>query len=205
MEQIVRQTQRERKEATVAKLLDATLRSILEVGYGRTSIQEICSRAQVSHGGLFRHFASRTDLMIAVVAELSRRRYEEFQDIVATGEGVGGLAELAAALGRYTATDNNAISQEFMVAARTDETLGEAMLRITNQHMERLRPLFADLPGAGDIPEELLEPVVFLLLQTFNGDSLMDSMISNSELQRAKGDLLHVLLWVIQSRTAVHD
>jgi hypothetical protein len=61
-----RRTQQERRDGTVRKLLDAAAESLIELGYANTSVQEICKRAGVSHGGLFRHFSSRVELMIRV-------------------------------------------------------------------------------------------------------------------------------------------
>ncbi|MDQ3403638.1 MAG: TetR/AcrR family transcriptional regulator, partial [Actinomycetota bacterium] len=40
-----RRTQRERREATIGKLVNATIDAISDVGYARASVQEICGRA----------------------------------------------------------------------------------------------------------------------------------------------------------------
>ncbi|HEX8953487.1 MAG TPA: helix-turn-helix domain-containing protein, partial [Polyangia bacterium] len=61
-----RRTQGERKESTMRKLVDAATEAIIDVGYAEASVQEVCTRAGVSTGGLFRHFASREALMVAV-------------------------------------------------------------------------------------------------------------------------------------------
>src|SRR5215813_6778413 len=74
-----RRTQRQRREATIAKLLDATIDALIDVGYTRASIREICLRAGVSDGGLFRHFQSRLDLIVAAADHIAERELENIR------------------------------------------------------------------------------------------------------------------------------
>lgn len=148
-----RRTQRERREATVARLLDATIDAVGAVGYARASIKEIATRAGVSHGGLFRHFASRADLVVAAAEEASHRH------VLAFRAGVDALA----ARGEVTVRDllllvrdrcrspTNAVWQELLVAARTDDALRPrvvaAMDRVSAEVMAAARELLVtDLP-----------------------------------------------------------
>src|SRR5680860_399919 len=73
-----RRTQQERRDATMAKLLDGTIAALAEVGYARTTIKEICDRAGVSQGALFRYFDSRAALMAATAAEVGNRQFAAF-------------------------------------------------------------------------------------------------------------------------------
>jgi AcrR family transcriptional regulator len=83
-----RRTQLERREGTIRKLLDATTRTLIERGYSGASVQAICERAEVSQGGLFRHFPTREALMVAVGEDVGHRlldRYRrEFEALRAT-------------------------------------------------------------------------------------------------------------------------
>ena len=47
-----RRSQNERTAATIARLLEATMTAIVELGYSRATVREICARAGVSQGGL---------------------------------------------------------------------------------------------------------------------------------------------------------
>ena len=58
-------TQQQRREDTIARLLDASIDTIIEVGYARASAKVITQRAQVSDGALFRHFPTMGDFMAA--------------------------------------------------------------------------------------------------------------------------------------------
>lgn len=58
-------TQQQRREETVARLLQASIDTIIEVGYARASAAVITKRAGVSVGALFRHFETMGDFMAA--------------------------------------------------------------------------------------------------------------------------------------------
>src|SRR4051812_44090691 len=76
-------TQQQRREETVARLLDASIDTIIEVGYARASAAVIAKRAQVSDGALFRHFATMGDFMAATAREVMRRQLGLFSKLVA--------------------------------------------------------------------------------------------------------------------------
>ncbi|AOY01676.1 TetR/AcrR family transcriptional regulator [Jeongeupia sp. USM3] len=64
-------TQIERSSATQARLIDATISLLDELGYARLSETRICERAGVSRGALRHHFPSgRYDLLPVVVEKL---------------------------------------------------------------------------------------------------------------------------------------
>ncbi|WP_434633758.1 TetR/AcrR family transcriptional regulator [Chromobacterium sp. CV08] len=58
-----RRTQQSRRESTIGKLVEAAIECLMESGYHGTSVQLICGRAGVSQGALFRHFATKNELM----------------------------------------------------------------------------------------------------------------------------------------------
>jgi AcrR family transcriptional regulator len=69
-------TQEERTAETRAKLLDATIESILEVGYAQTTTRRVAERAGVSAGAQAYHFPRRVDLVAAAAEHLLERRIE---------------------------------------------------------------------------------------------------------------------------------
>lgn len=74
----VRRTQAERRAATRQRLVDATLRSLVEDGYSGTTINRIVERAEVSHGASGHHFASKAALIQAAAEELMRLAYRRW-------------------------------------------------------------------------------------------------------------------------------
>jgi AcrR family transcriptional regulator len=63
-----RRTQRERSEATVSELLRVGRELFAANGYASTSLDAVCSRADVSKGALYHHFTNKENLFLAVYA-----------------------------------------------------------------------------------------------------------------------------------------
>lgn len=66
-------TQAERSEEMREKLIDATIASLAQDGYTRTSIGRIVRRAKVSNGATGHHFPTKADLLAAAAEELFGR------------------------------------------------------------------------------------------------------------------------------------
>jgi AcrR family transcriptional regulator len=66
--------QEERSAETRTKLLEATVESILEVGYAATTTRRVAEVAGVSQGAQTHHFPYRVDLVSAAVEHLAERR-----------------------------------------------------------------------------------------------------------------------------------
>ena len=63
-------SQAERTATTRARLLDGTIDALAAQGYARTTTPEVCRRAGVSQGALFKHFATKADLVSAAAERL---------------------------------------------------------------------------------------------------------------------------------------
>lgn len=127
-----RRTQAERTASTQAKLLDAAIECLVEIGFAKTSTQEIARRAGVSRGAQLHHFPTKESLVIAAVGHLVDRRLDE---ILATNpdpdRGVEVLSEAFSGPLFYAAL-------ELWVAARTDPALHEAMLPLERRVSEAI-------------------------------------------------------------------
>ncbi len=148
-----RRTQAERRAATQGALLDATLRCLVELGHAGTTTTEICQRAGVSQGALFRYWDTKADLLAAAVEVLYGRLFDLYRDRledVADADdriraGVMALWDL------YRRPDLLA-AVELYVAARTDPELRSALVRLEAPHEDRTlalaEELFLDAGGA---------------------------------------------------------
>ncbi|MDT7792053.1 MAG: hypothetical protein QOD59_1489, partial [Mycobacterium sp.] len=117
-------TQQQRREETIARLLDASIETIVEVGYARASAAVIARRAQVSDGALFRHFPTMGDFMAATAHEVMRRQLDLFTKRVAEIPAGKPAMEAALTILRdVTGNATNTVMYELLVAARTDEKL----------------------------------------------------------------------------------
>jgi AcrR family transcriptional regulator len=153
-----RRTQAERRSETIGLLLRATTDCLVARGYANTTTQEVAHRAGLSQGAIFRHFASRQDLMVATAEHLSQTCMAHFETQLKAKRNVN-LAELDAALEvlyEVVSTPIQAAWFELQVAARTDAELQLRMQPIFDHNRqaniamaERLLPgLLEGLPMA---------------------------------------------------------
>lgn len=118
-------TQEARRSATIARLTDAAIDSLVEFGYAKASTNDICKRAGVSQGALFRHFPSRGDFMAHVAEELLARQIQNFEDHYMSDESLpGDPLERAVRFTRLVCRSDWAKAWvELVVSSRTDEQI----------------------------------------------------------------------------------
>jgi AcrR family transcriptional regulator len=159
-----RRTQAERTAHTRTALLDATLASLVDSGFARTTTTEVARRAGVSLGALSHHFPAKTDLLVAAVGHLLDRRLAEFR--ISLGEVPGGTDRVDAALdllwGAFSGPTFVAWV-ELWVAARTDPELSRAVLAMADGFRSRCRSVLGELlaPGSGPPPAALEQAMDF--------------------------------------------
>ena len=141
----VRRTQRERSEAMRARLLEATIDCLYEVGYSRTTTIEVAARAGVSRGAQLHHFPTKKRLVTVAVKHLLTTRLAEFRDAFASlPEGADPYAAVIDIL--WEKTSNRAFYAwlELVVAARTDAPLRKTVIEIAEQFSQRVQDTFRE-------------------------------------------------------------
>jgi AcrR family transcriptional regulator len=149
-----RRTQEERSSATRARILEATLECLAELGYADTTTIAVAERAGVSRGAQLHHFPTRAALISAAVQFLFARLTDSYESAfahVAPGaERVGAAVDLLWEIfqdARLTAV------LELYVAARTDEELRRELVPIAERHHENvLRTARGYFPDAAANP-----------------------------------------------------
>lgn len=170
-----RRTQRERREATIRKLLDATTEILIEEGYANASIQRICSRAEVSQGGLFRHFATREALMVAAAEDVGQRILDRYQRDFEDRKDNEEPLVLALRLVRDACRSRlNQAWYELAIAARTNPALKHALGPIAVRYYEKIdalaRSLLPDL--AATLGPAGFMTVTATVIAMFDGESM---------------------------------
>jgi AcrR family transcriptional regulator len=158
-------TQAQRRASTQTKILDATVEALVALGYGGASTPEICRRAGVSQGALFRYWPSKGDLLADAAAHLLGRVTTAYEQAF-TGRNVGMREALEALWSTYRQPDLQA-AMELYVAARTDPDLAAALARIEPAHRANLHriavsvldPALVGLPGFASFVELALAAV----------------------------------------------
>lgn len=160
-----RRSQRERRDSTRQALLGGALDALVELGWAGTTTTEVCRRARVSQGALFKHFATKPALLAAAVGHLFERLVEEygrlFEEVAAGGERVEVAVRL---LWQLFQRPHLQVALELYTAARTDHALAAALDPVVVRHGENLRAqaraLFEQAPGAPAPFESALDVVV---------------------------------------------
>lgn len=173
---VVRVPQEERSRATRARLMEATVECLVEVGFGRTSTTLISERAGVSRGAQLHHFPTKNALVVAAVAHLADVRGAELA-AAARALPVRRTRDVLRMLGDHFASPVFVAALELWVAARTDPGLHAAVepleLRIGRQtHRMTVELLGADeaRPGVRELVQATLDLVRGLGLAATIGD-----------------------------------
>jgi AcrR family transcriptional regulator len=188
-------TQQQRREETVARLLDASIATIIEVGYARASAAVITKRAGVSVGALFRHFDTMGDFMAATAQEVGRRQLAAFTKQVAEIPSDAPALEAALRILReLTGNATNAVLYELLIAARTDEKLNATLQNVLEQYNEKIYDAARALPGAENFPEETIPVLVALVANSFDGAALWRPVLPQPDIENRQIEVLMSLL-----------
>jgi AcrR family transcriptional regulator len=188
-------TQQQRREETVGRLLEASITSIVEVGYARASAAVITKRAGVSVGALFRHFETMSDFMAATASEVLRRQVESFTKQVAEIPADRPALEAALTILRdITGSSTNAVLYELMVAARTDEKLNAHLRDVLAQYTAKILDAARALPAADAIGSETFPVLVALLTNVFDGAAIVRGIFPEPDIEEQRIALLSTLI-----------
>ncbi|PXY28062.1 TetR/AcrR family transcriptional regulator [Prauserella muralis] len=164
-------TQAQRREQTRTALLDATIDCLVELGYPRTSMQEICARAGVSKGAFQHHFAAKAELMAAAVEHLTTRlkqqRAPEMEGLPPGRERIAAAIDLL--WESYSGTLATA-AMELWIAARTEPELRAAIRPVDRALGRSTLEQVAAL--AGEVPRERVETLYWLTVNLTRGLAL---------------------------------
>lgn len=171
----VRRTQAQRSAATRARLLEATIASLIEVGYAHTTTTAIADRAGVSRGAQMHHFPSKAELVAAAVEYLAERRSEQLREEAARLPS--GRDRVGRALDLLWESHKGPLFQaalELWVAARTDPELRQRLTPVETKLATTIYELSVvlfgeDIATAEDFPLRLA-----MALTTMQGLTLVN-------------------------------
>src|SRR3954467_7653486 len=150
-----RRTQEERSAAMRARLLDATIESLIDLGYSATTTTVIADRAGLSRGAQLHHFPTKAELVAAAGEHLTRRMGDELQreaaKLPADGDRVSAALDLV--WSRFS-TPLFPAWLELLVASRTDPALPAHLSEVESGRAAALQHQTAEVFGerAGRAP-----------------------------------------------------
>ncbi len=194
-----RRTQDERREGTIRKLLDATTEALIEEGYSGASVQQICGRAGVSQGGLFRHFATREALMVAAAQDVADQTLDHYRREFETLKDREDPLVLAMKLVRESCrARRNQAWYELALAARTSPTLRRALQPIGDRYYENIEALAQQLlPDLAALLGDDFAVLVETIIAVFDGEVLHRFVAKKSRFDDARIELLSGLATMV--------
>ena len=158
--------QAERRRITRGKLLDATIDSLIDRGYARTTTVEVSERTGLSRGTQLHHFPSRADLLVAAIEHLAEERVEDF-DLVIKERFARGDDPIDAMVDVLWVMFSDPIywaTIELMVAARTDPELLEKLEAFERSLGGRIYASFKKQTGRhGRVAKTSLEMTLYFM------------------------------------------
>ena len=168
-----RRSQTERRAGTRALLLEATIGCLAERGYAHTTTTEVCRRAGVSQGALFKHFATKTELVSRAAEHLFAALVAEYRDAFAAAARHGDPIEAATRLLAETFRQPHLQAAfELYLAARTDASLAVSLRPVVERHDANLRRQARELfpEAAAHSPD--FEAVVDVVVSALQGSAM---------------------------------
>ncbi|MDX8151991.1 TetR/AcrR family transcriptional regulator [Patulibacter brassicae] len=170
-----RRTQEERRAETRGKLLDATIRSLVEVGYAATTSRRVAELAGVSRGAQTHHFPHRLDLIAEAYEHLANERVRAMGSVVAAmreeGRGIGSLLDVVWA---DFSSDLFEAGTKIWIAAADDAELRERLLPVEGRVRRVVRTAIADIAGEHADDARLMAKID-LCISTLRGLALAEA------------------------------
>ena len=202
-EQVVveRRTQKERKAATIDKLVKATISAIVDFGYQKASIAVICELAGVSQGALFRHFASRKALIIEVAENVSTYLATEVMEKVQNrGKDDEFMAIMADAIWDVMHSPEQAVLRELKVAARTDSGLRSAIMDSEVRFNQKLHFMVEAITVGLNVDTKTLVDAIYLVIRCLDGLAMSSCLHKNE----GESDAVRQLLFTSMEKEFGH-
>lgn len=182
-----RRTQQERRETTRRRLLDAAVEELIQSGYVKFRTAEVCRRAELSQGALFKHFATKAELVGATAAHLFSMLIGDYEKLFT--EAAADKDPIGTSLTLLWRTFNGPLPKaavELLAAARTDPELAATLSPVIAEHRANLRlsartlfPALAERPNFDAHVRMLHDAMHGAILWTLvTRDDAADDMVS---------------------------
>jgi AcrR family transcriptional regulator len=155
-----------------ARLLEATVATLFDRGYSRTTTTEIARRARVSRGAQVHHFPTKDRLVITAMRHLFLERTREFREAFDALPASADRATAAVDL-LWTMLSGPTFYAwlELVVAARTNAKLRRAVEPLATEFVDRVQQTFRRLFPGSALP--VAPHFAFALLQGLAVDSIV--------------------------------
>jgi len=140
---VERWTRERRLEHTRSVLLDAAEEVFAEKGFMAASLDDIAGAAGYTKGAIYKHFATKEDLFLAVSDRYWRRYFDNFAEVMSTATQIGAreLDQIAARwrqLSRDRGAEHAALGHEFTLYLLRNPEARERVAAKRSEVVEKL-------------------------------------------------------------------
>ena len=162
---VERWTPERRLEHTRSLLVDAAEVVFAEKGFMAASLDDIAHTAGYTRGAIYKHFATKEDLFLAVSDRYWRRYFGNFAEVMSTATHVGAreLDEIAARwrqLSRDRGAEHSALGHEFTLYLLRNPDVRERVAAKRSEAVEELAKFIVE--GVDKLGGALLVPALTL-------------------------------------------
>ena len=167
-------TQTERRKATRAAVLEATIESLVTHGYAATTTARVADIAGVSRGAAPHYFASKADLVAEALTKVARQRIDAIRDALPADDANWNEAVLDLIWEAHNGVLFVA-TIELWAAARNDDQLRSALTTAERDVRRAIWEAFAEVAGPRVLEPGFREDME-LVLATVRGLALLPLM-----------------------------
>ncbi|MGE2723683.1 TetR/AcrR family transcriptional regulator [Mycolicibacterium pulveris] len=179
---VERWTRERRLEHTRSLLLDAAENVFGEKGFTAATLDDIAYAAGYTKGAIYKHFATKEDLFLAVSDRYWRRYFDNFAEVMSAAEQVGArerdeIAKRWRQLSRDRGAEHAALGHEFTLYLLRNPEARDRVAAKRSEVVEKLAKFIVD--GVNSLGGTVLIPPV-TLAQVLIATS--DAIVLGSEL-----------------------
>jgi AcrR family transcriptional regulator len=193
-----RRTQKERREETIGRLLSATVECLATKGYSGATTMAICAEAGLSQGALFRHFATRQELLVATAEYVAHLQVATFRARFAgrAFEDAETMERALVEMARLARSRENRTWHELVVASGSDAGLRAALLPALHTYRHEIFGAAGQFFG-DRLPAEELAPLMTLVLNFLDGMVFAQPVVRSNA---SRDDAVRLLATMISDR-----
>ncbi|OBJ58242.1 TetR/AcrR family transcriptional regulator [Mycobacterium sp. 1423905.2] len=186
---VERWTRERRLEHTRSLLLDAAEEVFAEKGFMAASLDDIAHTAGYTKGAIYKHFATKEDLFLAVSDRYWRSYFDNFVEVMSTATQIGArelenIAERWRQLGRNRGAEHAALGHEFTLYLLRNPDARERVAAKRSEVVEALSKFIVE--GIDRLGGTLLVPPMTLahVLMATTGSVELVSQLDDVDLYR---------------------
>lgn len=152
-------------QARRRQILDAAEACFGRAGFHQTTMQDICTQAQLSAGAVYSHFASKEDLIAGIAARESAEIANRLSQAANSHDILQALSDVAEHYTVVEPHDKNRLFMEIGCESTRNETVGKTFADLDHTILSSLTALIEKAAHDGRIKPDLPPETVGRLIQ----------------------------------------